>query len=160
MLIDSYKLNLILNFHQQVYKSPASFATPVTTDSLFYKGQYFQKGDIVALQDIEGGTYYAQIRGLLQDEYCEKSAALTWLIPTNMSSKGTFDPSTYILGPEEDIPRKLECMEFIMHAPSDYYKTMQSPYPVITPTTESGFIWTRLGPVKMRKEYKDYFISG
>lgn len=34
------------------------------------------------MQDVEGGIYYAQIRGLLTDQYCEKSAAITWLLPT------------------------------------------------------------------------------
>jgi hypothetical protein len=48
--------------------------------------------------DEEGGIYYAQIRGFLQDQYCEKSAVITWLIPTTGSPKDKFDPSTYILG--------------------------------------------------------------
>ena len=55
-----------------------------------------------------------------------------------------FSPETYIIGPEEDLPRKLECMEFVMHAPSDYYKLKNTPYP--PPLTErgTGFIWTTL----------------
>lgn len=49
---------------------------------------------------MEGGTYYAQIRGLLTDQYCEKSCVLTWLIPTSKSPnpEEAFDPATYILG--------------------------------------------------------------
>ena len=46
----------------------------------------------------DGKTYYAQIRGFIQDQYCEKSAALTWLIPTTASPKDCFDPATYIIG--------------------------------------------------------------
>lgn len=50
------------------------------------------------------------------------------------------------IGPEEEIPRKLECMEFVMHAPSDYYKAKNTPYPHV-PSEMSGFIWTTLSPV-------------
>ncbi|KAH6931505.1 hypothetical protein HPB50_024849 [Hyalomma asiaticum] len=49
--------------------------------------------------------------------------------------------------PEEDIPRKLEYMEFVCHAPSEYFKARKSPYPVQKPPgPECGFIWTRIGP--------------
>lgn len=57
-------------------------ATPVTSNFVFYKGSYFQVGDIVSMEDTDGGIYYAQIRGFLTDQYCEKSAAVTWLLPT------------------------------------------------------------------------------
>ncbi|XP_045601786.1 GATA zinc finger domain-containing protein 1 [Procambarus clarkii] len=135
-------------FKKSATKAPAAVATPVTSEYLFYKGLYYQVGDIVSLIDIDGGTYYAQIRGLLQDQYCEKSAVLTWLIPTKGSpppEKG-FDPSTYIIGPEEDIPRKLEYMEFECHAPSDYFKDRTSPYSTMTYQPQSCFVWSRLGP--------------
>lgn len=127
-------------------KAPTSVATPVTAQTLFYKGTYFQVGDIVSVVDVRGGVFYAQIRGLLQDQYCEKSAVITWLIPTRFSPKDHFDPATYIIGPEEDIPRKLDCFEFVCHAPSEYYQAKSSPYPVIPSKPESGFIWTRIGP--------------
>ena len=55
-----------------------------------------------------------------------------------------FSPETYIIGPEEDLPRKLECMEFVMHAPSDYYKLKHSPYPPPLTETGTGYIWTSL----------------
>ncbi|XP_011880768.1 PREDICTED: GATA zinc finger domain-containing protein 1 isoform X2 [Vollenhovia emeryi] len=103
-------------------------------------------GDVVSMQDVDGGIYYAQIRGLLTDQYCEKSAAVTWLLPTTASPtpEEGFVPETYVIGPEEDLPRKLECMEFVMHAPSDYFKLKNSPYP--PPHTEkgAGYIWTTL----------------
>lgn len=95
--------------------------------------------------DVEGGTYYAQLRGFLQDQYCEKSAVVTWLLPTTESPEDGFDPSTYILGPDEEYPRKLSCMEFICHAPSDYFKCRNSPYSTIPVRHESGFILTRIG---------------
>ncbi|GBP56385.1 GATA zinc finger domain-containing protein 1 [Eumeta japonica] len=121
-------------FKRQPLKAPTATATVVTSDSIFYKGMYMQVGDIVSMIDVEGGTFYAQIRGFLTDQYCEKSAVITWLLPTKASPppEECFDPATYIIGrfagPEEDLPRKLDVMEFVMHAPSDYYKASNSPY--------------------------------
>ncbi|XP_067003762.2 GATA zinc finger domain-containing protein 1 [Anabrus simplex] len=130
-------------------KAPSAVATPVTSDYVFYKGSYYQVGDIVSMRDVEGGLYYAQIRGMLTDQYCEKSCVVTWLLPTQASPhpEDGFDPATYVIGPEEDIPRKLECMTFVMHAPSDYFKAKNTPYPPIHLSNEDGpFIWTRLLP--------------
>lgn len=63
------------------------------------QGVYYQTGDVIKVTDEDDGKpYYAQIRGFMQDQYCEKSAALTWLIPTQSSPKGQFDPGTYIVG--------------------------------------------------------------
>lgn len=64
------------------------------------QGSYFQIGDIVSLVDEEDDVYYAQIRGLLTDQYCEKSAVVTWLLPTGDSPPPDtgFDASTYIIG--------------------------------------------------------------
>lgn len=65
----------------------------------FGQGVYYQIGDVIKVIDEEDGKpYYAQIRGFVQDQYCEKSAALTWLIPTQTSPRDQFDPSTYIVG--------------------------------------------------------------
>ncbi|XP_046404159.1 GATA zinc finger domain-containing protein 1 [Ischnura elegans] len=143
-------------FKKSTTKAPSAVVTTVTSDYVFYKGSYIQVGDIVSMRDEDGDIYYAQIRGLLQDQYCEKSAVVTWLLPTRVSphpEKG-FDPSTYILGPEEDIPRKLNCMEFIMHAPSEYFKAKNSPYPTVNSRGEGCFIWTRL-PIYDRKTEKE-----
>lgn len=85
------------------------------------------------------------------DNFCEKSAYITWLLPTQSSPPPSelFDPSTYIIGPEEDQPRLLECMEFVMHAPSDYYHDKNTPYPSVDTlphrsfhNPSGGFIWT------------------
>lgn len=61
---------------------------------------YMQVGDIVSMIDVEGDTYYAQIRGFMTDQYCEKSAVITWLLPTTASPPPAqcFDPATYIIG--------------------------------------------------------------
>lgn len=50
--------------------------------------------------DVDGDTYYAQIRGFLTDQYCEKSACVSWLLPTKQSPppEEAFDPATYIIG--------------------------------------------------------------
>lgn len=58
----------------------------------------------------------------------------------------------YILlysGPEEELPRKLDYMEFVMHAPSDYYKATKTPFPPTEPALHdySGFIWSSLEPI-------------
>lgn len=68
------------------------------------QGVYYQTGDVIKVTDEEDGKpYYAQIRGFIQDQYCEKSAALTWLIPTQSSPKDHFDPGTYIVGEQWEI---------------------------------------------------------
>lgn len=122
-----------------------------------FQGSYIQIGDIVSLCNSNFDKFYAQIRGLLIDNFCEKSAFLTWLLPTQSSPpfNDGFDPSTYVVGPEEDHPRLLACMEFVMHAPSDYYHDKSTPYPPIDsnpygPTLGGGgsggggFIWTNI----------------
>lgn len=102
------------------------------------------------MMDEDEDVYYGQIRGFLIDQYCEKSATITWLLPTKESPlpNVTFDPATYIIGPEEDVSRRLDCMEFVMHAPSDYYKAKNTPYPLVHPSYKPGFIWTSLEPVQ------------
>ena len=35
-------------------------------------------------------------------------------------------------------------MEFVMHAPSDYYQLKNGPYPPIVAEGGNGFIWTSL----------------
>ncbi|XP_075218879.1 GATA zinc finger domain-containing protein 1 isoform X2 [Lycorma delicatula] len=96
-------------------------------------GQLFQIGDIVSVCDVDDKIYYCQLRGFLTDQYCEKSAVITWLIPSDRSPppEEGFDAATYMIGVEEDIPRKMDCFEFIMHAPSDYYMSKTTPYPPV-----------------------------
>ena len=66
------------------------------------QGVYIQKGDVVSILDVDGGIFYAQIRGLMQDQYCQKSAVITWLLPTQATDPEKFDPATYILGKLHD----------------------------------------------------------
>ena len=51
-------------------------------------------------------------------------------------------------GPEEDLPRSLDFMEFVCHAPSEYYKALNSPYPVIPSKEQSNFMWSTIIPNK------------
>ena len=145
-------------FKKTVYKSPASFASPIALDSVTYGRILYRKGDIVCLQNEDTSDtmlYFAQIRGFLIDQYAQKSASVTWLIPTSdATDDGTFDPACYILGPEEDTPRSLDTLEFVCHAPSDYYRH-KSPYPLQPEPLASanlGYTWTRLGIVHLARK--------
>lgn len=96
--------------------------TSITSDCIYHKGCFYQKGDIVALCDQDDGLiYFAQLTGFLQDQYCEKSASINWLVPTRPTSRELFDPSAYRIGLEDVQLRKLDCMTFIRHCPHDYY---------------------------------------
>lgn len=93
-----------------------------TSDCIYHKGCFYQKGDIVALCDQDDGqVYFAQLSGFLQDQYCEKSASINWLVPTRPTSRKSFDPSAYRIGLEDAQLRKLECMTFVCRCPHDYY---------------------------------------
>ncbi|KAK9889419.1 hypothetical protein WA026_004692 [Henosepilachna vigintioctopunctata] len=137
-------------FKKSPSKAPDAIATPVTSSSVFSLGTYYQIGDLVSIIGDDDNIYYAQIRGLLTDQYCEKSAVITWLLPTRESPPPNegFDPATYIIGPEEDTPRSLRCMNFLMHAPSDYYKSVNTPYPNISAPALPGYVWTSLRPLE------------
>ena len=65
---------------------------------LFVKGIYWHSGDIASVVDDSGDVFYVQLRGFLQDQYCEKSAVVTWLIPTRDSPPTGFDADTFIYG--------------------------------------------------------------
>ncbi|XP_014672386.1 PREDICTED: GATA zinc finger domain-containing protein 1-like isoform X2 [Priapulus caudatus] len=112
-------------------KAPAAQATVISSSFLWYK-----------------------IRGFLQDQYCEKSAVLTWLIPTQAAaaaaaSREPFDATKYLLGPSEDVPRKLECMQFVCHAPADYF-VLRTPHPGATPRPHAGYMCARIAPCRLR----------
>lgn len=134
-------------------KTPLNiFAETKTKTHVFHDGFYYQVGDIVSLYS-KGKKYYAQIRSLIVDTFCEKSACLTWLIPTTSSPdpEEAFDASTYLVGLEEDIPRRIaNTMEFVMNAPSNYFINRTEPYAkpevladgLYTEKNKKGFIWT------------------
>lgn len=63
----------------------------------FTQGILYQAGDIVSIEDIEGDLYYAQLRGFVQDQYAQKSAVITWLIPV-VARPSHFDPALFLPG--------------------------------------------------------------
>ena len=63
----------------------------------FVKGVTYEIGDVVSLLDRGGGIYFAVIRGFMQDQYAEKYAVLTWLLP-RYPNPTHFDPADFILG--------------------------------------------------------------
>uniref|UniRef100_A0A182M4N2 GATA zinc finger domain-containing protein 1 n=1 Tax=Anopheles culicifacies TaxID=139723 RepID=A0A182M4N2_9DIPT len=135
-------------------KSPRETASTKSVTKVLDENTWYQIGDIVSMIDTKDNTYYAQIRGLLVDAYNEKSAVLTWLLPTTSSPppNEAFDPATYLAGPDEDVPRRLTYMKFVMHAPSNYYLDRTNPYPRPdsygpTNTTQSenrNYVWTSI----------------
>ena len=96
-------------------------STVQTSEFVFHRGFYIQIGDIVALFDLsdKDQVYFAQIRAFLTDQYGKKSAVITWLIPVDsdyakrIKTAQDFEPDKFILGPAEEFPRPLECMEFV-----------------------------------------------
>ena len=89
-------------------KGQVLMSTIFTSEFVFHRGFYMQVGDIVALFDeadeAENTPYFAQIRAFLTDQYGEKSAVLTWLIPINSSyvnlirAPKDFNPDMFVLG--------------------------------------------------------------
>jgi len=148
-------------FKKSSTRAPSAVAKAVTSDRVYYRGQYFTKGDIVSVEDMDSGdVYYAQLRGFLTDQYCEKSGVITWLLPTTNSPKpeDAFDPSTYVIGPEEDLPRKLEYFTFVMHAPDDYFHYKKAPYPTIAINADQEYLVARQGPkVRVIKEGRSVY---
>lgn len=109
----------------------------VTSDYVFHRGFYLQIGDIVALFDKEDTEtiYFAKIRAFLTDQCGQKSAVITWLIPINNNYKSVklakdFDPSLFRLGPSEEFPRELDCMEFVCRLvdQSEKFKPLNDDY--------------------------------
>lgn len=41
---------------------------------------------------------YSLFLGLMTDAYGEKSAVISWLVPTKSTNSLNFDPSSYVLG--------------------------------------------------------------
>ncbi len=57
-----------------------------------------------------------------------------------------FDPATYVVGPEEEFPRKLDFFSFVMRAPDDYFYYRNAPYPTDAVIADQEYVLTRLGP--------------
>lgn len=75
--------------------------------------------------------YFAQIRAFMCDQFGEKSAVITWLIPTTTTTTSQpiirqvtdFDLSCFTLGPAEEFPRPLDSLEFVCRPDTVAYST-------------------------------------
>ena len=71
-----------MDFVQIVYKYNCVYSLQIDYPDKLILNFHFL-GDIVSVEDIDDGSvYYAQLRGFLTDQYCEKSGVITWLLPT------------------------------------------------------------------------------
>nr|CAB3248339.1 Gat-like GATA zinc finger domain-containing protein [Phallusia mammillata] len=118
------------------------------SESVFYKGQYFQSGDIVSVVDSDDHQeYFAQCRGFVTNQFCEKMVAYTWLLPTTKHKLGEqFDPRAFYLGPEDDILHDMASVEFVCNAPDDYYRPISSMYPTYSTTQSKKYISVTMTP--------------
>ena len=55
------------------------------------------------------------------------------------------------IGPEEELPRPMDCFEFVCHAPSEYYRSKSTPCPTIPSKPEIGYICTPMEPPTIDK---------
>ncbi|OQR71939.1 GATA zinc finger domain-containing protein 1-like [Tropilaelaps mercedesae] len=127
-------------------KTAPSVAHFITTPYVRHKGSYLQSGDIVSMLGDDGEIYYAQLRSFLVDQFGQLSTTISWLIPSERSPvDGSFDPASFVIGPEEDFPRELASMSFECHAPSDYYLSRSRPVLFDERKACKAFTWTALG---------------
>lgn len=81
----------------------------------------------------QANIYFAQIRAFLSDQYGEKSAVITWLIPCSdeqckMHNISDFDPTCFSLGPAEEFPRSLDMLEFVCRPENLPVNSLNSDY--------------------------------
>lgn len=166
------KLSRLFNSHLDEFKSSKSessksliIPTSTTSDCIYHKGVFYQKGDIVALRDMDDKEmYFAQLTGFLQDQFCEKSASIVWLIPNRPTSRDIFEPDAYEIGYEEKKLRKLDSITFVRHCPFDFYKNkgkrwyncnqLANEHIDFTSqirTRNDSFIWTTMSPTIVPK---------
>ena len=80
-----------------VYFLENAFIFNTLTLAELLQGTKYEVGDIVSILDRDGGVYFAIIRGFLLDQYAEKHAVLTWLLP-RYPNPTHFDPALFVLG--------------------------------------------------------------
>lgn len=97
---------------------------------IMHNNYFLSIGDIVSLRS-EGTNYYAQITIFIESVFCEKYAALIWLLPTTSRSSADvgFDPFAFVYGPEDESFYDVRQLKFVMHPPTQFYKRFIPPVP-------------------------------
>ena len=113
-----------------------------TTNFIIHKGQYYQSGDVISVVDTsDHETYYAQCNAFLTNEYCEKFLSFTWLLPIKKLEPGAkFDPLLFYIGPSDELIRDMNCVEFVCHAPAEYFKPEKSIYSTVPNSQGKGYV--------------------
>ena len=127
---------------KHVAKTESSGSTITTSDFIIHQGQYFQRGDVVSVIDADDHrTYYAQCNAFMTNEFCEKFLSITWLLPIKkLEPNCSFQPSLFYLGPSDELIRNMNCVEFVCHAPTDYFKPENSIFSTIPNALEKGYV--------------------
>lgn len=101
-------------------KAPSQKAGIRCYNALWDKSQcLFRKGDIISVTDENDNLpYFAQIRALLSDQFGDRFAALTWLVPTTSAIEPhQFDPEHFVHAVSDPMLYPLEVCTFVQHAP-------------------------------------------
>uniref|UniRef100_A0A914WEV1 GATA zinc finger domain-containing protein 1 n=1 Tax=Plectus sambesii TaxID=2011161 RepID=A0A914WEV1_9BILA len=120
-------------------KAPTRRATVSTSDSVWHLDRRFSIGDIVSVQDVDDGLlYFAQVRGLLTDPYCEKFAALTWLVPTEAAvDPNQFEPEAFVHAIIDESLYNLQHVDFVTRRPTlAHYRSPWTPYSSLRSTVK------------------------
>ncbi|KAL3316192.1 GATA zinc finger domain-containing protein 1 [Cichlidogyrus casuarinus] len=100
----------------------------------YHNGSLIQIGDIVSLVDYDGGTFFAQIRGLMQDNIGDTCCVLSWLAPKPeyIEDCSKFEPSKFRVALEEDVLRFIESVKFVCSCPSEYFQPIATPHHILS----------------------------
>jgi hypothetical protein len=112
--------------------------------SIFHRGVYYQEGDIVTILGEDEEEYYCQIKSIMRDHNFIACANLRWLIPRAgyTGPLVPFDPANFeVCEGVLDQNFSLDCVEFVMHCPHDYY--YEHPVTFLQPV--KGTVYMRLG---------------
>lgn len=109
---------------------PCRIGSYSVRQKILHENHFLSIGDIVSLRN-EGTDYYAQITVFVESVFCEKYAALIWLLPTTSRSSVDvgFDPFSFVYGPEDESFYDVRQLKFIMHPPTQFYKRFIPPVP-------------------------------
>lgn len=124
-LLGAEKGRRTLSKPKKAAKAILTQAEDKTSDYICFKGQIFQKGDIVSVVDSEDNNiYYAQCLIFLTDKYYKKYVGYNWLAPREDKTFQTneeFVPSKYKIAFSDEVFHCIETINFVCHAPTDYY---------------------------------------